>query len=265
MERRRFFVFASSRLGSSCRASSWSRCRTRSPSSRAFPTPRPIAASRAFEEQWLGPACAATGYELVGLKIEEGSFFLYMYGAADPNEVIARLAPFDAALGFYDDQDPSWGEYATLKDLLDQAKAMPIDTALPATAEPTTQRSRGDTIGPATRAAVRAAAKAAVRKPATTKAAPAKRTSKLKKAASAKPAKKSATSAARKSPAKKTAAKKTAAKTTAAKTSAAKTSAAKTLRRRRRPRRRSAAERRLYASAQFSPTPMSTTSGTLSL
>ena len=48
-----------------------------------------------FEEQWIIPTCAATGYELVGLKIEEGSFFLYMYGATDPNAVIARLSPFD--------------------------------------------------------------------------------------------------------------------------------------------------------------------------
>lgn len=84
-----------------------------------------------FEEQWIVPTCAVTGYELVGLKIEEGSFFLYMYGATDPQAVIARLSPFDAALGFYDDDDPSWGEYATLKDLLDQAKAMPIHTKLP--------------------------------------------------------------------------------------------------------------------------------------
>ena len=78
-----------------------------------------------FEEQWLIPACAALGYELVGLKIEEGSFFLYMYGARDPGELVAKLAPFDVALGFYDDSDPDWGEYATLRDLLDQAKAMP--------------------------------------------------------------------------------------------------------------------------------------------
>ena len=28
-----------------------------------------------FEEQWVAPACVATGYTQVGLKIEEGSFF----------------------------------------------------------------------------------------------------------------------------------------------------------------------------------------------
>jgi hypothetical protein len=77
-----------------------------------------------FEEQWLGPACAATGYERVGLKIEEGSFFLYLYGASEPNDLVARLAPFDGSLGFYDDADPSWGEYATLRDLLEEAKAL---------------------------------------------------------------------------------------------------------------------------------------------
>lgn len=175
-----------------------------------------------FEEQWLIPACAATGYELVGLKIEEGSFFLYMYGAADPNEVISRLAPFDAALGFYDDADPSWGEYATLKDLLDQAKAMPLDTTLPAEQPPA--RNRGATIGPATTAAVRAAAKAAVAKPATAKSstaksttakaaakpAKAKRTTKLKKPARS--ANASATGKSKKPAAKKPAAKERAAK-----------------------------------------------------
>ena len=35
------------------------------------------------------------------------------------------LIPACAALGFYDDSDPDWGEYATLRELLDQAKAMP--------------------------------------------------------------------------------------------------------------------------------------------
>jgi hypothetical protein len=192
-----------------------------------------------FEEQWLVPACAATGYEPVGLKIEEGSFFLYMYGAADPNDVIARLAPFDAALGFYDDQDPSWGEYATLKDLLDQAKAMPIEAAPPA--DETTLRNRGATIGPATKAAVRAAAKAAVEKPAgkqtTAKPAAAKQTTKLKKPA-AKVARAGANASATKTAEVKTSeastarakptAKKSAAKKSAAKNSAAKKSAAKT-------------------------------------
>lgn len=78
-----------------------------------------------FDEQWLRPACSALGWELVGSKTEDGSFFLYMYGAGDPGELMKRLAPFDAALGFYDDDDPQWSEYAILRDLLDQAKAMP--------------------------------------------------------------------------------------------------------------------------------------------
>jgi hypothetical protein len=85
-----------------------------------------------FEEQWVIPACTALGYELVGLKIEEGSFFLYMYGSDAPNALVARLSPFDVALGFFDDADPDWGEYATLRDLLDQARAMPPENEPPA-------------------------------------------------------------------------------------------------------------------------------------
>lgn len=82
-----------------------------------------------LEEQWLRPACAALGWEVVGHKIEDGSFFLYMYGAGDPNAMIERLSPFDASLGFYDDDDPDWQEYGTLRDLLDQAKAIPATDA----------------------------------------------------------------------------------------------------------------------------------------
>ena len=78
-----------------------------------------------FDEQWLRPACTALSWELVGSKTEDGSFFLYLYGASDPVALVDKLAPFDAALGFYDDNDPEWAEYATLRDLLDQAKAMP--------------------------------------------------------------------------------------------------------------------------------------------
>lgn len=81
-----------------------------------------------FEEQWLLPACQALGWQLVGIKTEDGSFFLYMYGASQPSEMIARLAPFDAALGFYDDADPGWSEYSTLRELLDRAKALPPET-----------------------------------------------------------------------------------------------------------------------------------------
>jgi len=78
-----------------------------------------------FEEQWLRPACSTLGWELVGSKTEDGSFFLYMYGASDPSAMIEKLSPFDVALGFYDDDDPDWQEYGTLRDLLDQAKAIP--------------------------------------------------------------------------------------------------------------------------------------------
>ncbi|HEY5944384.1 MAG TPA: DUF695 domain-containing protein [Kofleriaceae bacterium] len=95
-----------------------------------------------FDEQWLRPACATLGWELVGSKTEDGSFFLYMYGSSDPSSMIARLSPFDAALGFYDDDDPDWQEYGTLKDLLDQAKAIPpADAAAPPPAAQTTPRT----------------------------------------------------------------------------------------------------------------------------
>ena len=93
-----------------------------------------------LDEQWLRPASTALGWEVVGVKIEDGSFFLYMYGAGDPNTMIEKLSPFDAGLGFYDDEDPEWQEYRTLRDLLDQARAMP-DTQ----AAPTTHRQRAAT------------------------------------------------------------------------------------------------------------------------
>jgi hypothetical protein len=85
-----------------------------------------------LEEQWLRPACQTLGWELVGSKTEDGSFFLYMYGGGDPQELVAKLSPFDAGLGFYDDEDPDWAEYGTLRTLLDQAKAMPSDVKKPA-------------------------------------------------------------------------------------------------------------------------------------
>jgi hypothetical protein len=80
-----------------------------------------------LEEQWLRPACQTLGWELVGSKTEDGSFFLYMYGGGDPQKLVEKLSPFDAALGFYDDEDPEWAEYGTLRTLLDQAKAMPTN------------------------------------------------------------------------------------------------------------------------------------------
>jgi hypothetical protein len=78
-----------------------------------------------LEEQWLRPACQSFGWELVGRKTEAGSFFLYMYGGGDPQKLVEKVSPFDAGLGFYDDEDPEWREYGTLRELLDQAKAMP--------------------------------------------------------------------------------------------------------------------------------------------
>ncbi|HUS32047.1 MAG TPA: DUF695 domain-containing protein [Kofleriaceae bacterium] len=85
-----------------------------------------------LEEQWLRPACQTLGWEIVGTKTEDGSFFLYMYGGGDPQQLIEKVSPFDAALGFYDDEDPDWAEYATLRELLDQAKAIPKIAAKPA-------------------------------------------------------------------------------------------------------------------------------------
>jgi hypothetical protein len=90
-----------------------------------MPDPAAYRKLQRFEEQFLDPACAALGWELVGSKTEDGSFFLYMYGATDPEQLMQRLAPFDAALGFFDDHDPKWEEYATLRELLDQARALP--------------------------------------------------------------------------------------------------------------------------------------------
>jgi hypothetical protein len=84
-----------------------------------------------FDEQWLRPACSALGWELVGSKVEDGSFFFYMYGEGDPNGMIEKLSPFDACLGFYDDDDPDWQEYGTLRDLLDQAKRIPAQSTAP--------------------------------------------------------------------------------------------------------------------------------------
>jgi hypothetical protein len=85
-----------------------------------------------FDEQWLRPACSALGWEYVGSKTEDGSFFFYTYGCDDPNAMIEKLSPFDGALGFYDDEDPDWQEYGTLKELLDQAKAIPAVEPPPA-------------------------------------------------------------------------------------------------------------------------------------
>ncbi len=83
-----------------------------------------------FEEQWLTPAASTLGWTFVAAKTEDGSFFLYLYGADDPNAMIERLSPFDGELGFFDENDPTWDEYAALKELLDEANAMPAEEDL---------------------------------------------------------------------------------------------------------------------------------------
>ncbi|HEX5062594.1 MAG TPA: DUF695 domain-containing protein [Kofleriaceae bacterium] len=132
-----------------------------------------------FDEQWLRPACTSLGWEYVGHKIEDGSFFFYTYGCADPNAMIEKLSPYDAGLGFYDDEDPDWQEYGTLKNLLEQAKA------LPAAAPKPNARTRTTTTAATPMAKPNAKAKAKRNAKATPKAA-AKTKTKLKANAKAK-------------------------------------------------------------------------------
>src|SRR3954469_20073035 len=54
-----------------------------------------------FEENWLIPAAGSLGWTFVAAKIDDGSCFLYLYGAEDPAPMIERLAPFDGGLGFF--------------------------------------------------------------------------------------------------------------------------------------------------------------------
>ncbi len=77
----------------------------------------------AFQEQWLEPACAALGWTFVAWKCEDGSFFLYLYGAGDPDALLEKLAPFDGELGFFNDLDAEWSEYAALRELVEQAES----------------------------------------------------------------------------------------------------------------------------------------------
>jgi hypothetical protein len=77
-----------------------------------------------LEEHWLRPACSSLGIEYVGTKTEDGSVFLSMYGHCDLNDLVAKLSPFDGALGFYDDPDPEWEQYGTLREQLAEAKAL---------------------------------------------------------------------------------------------------------------------------------------------
>jgi len=54
--------------------------------------------------------------------------------------LIARFAPFDPDLGFYDDADPTWAEYGYLRELLEEAKQLPLapkPTGKPAKPRPT--------------------------------------------------------------------------------------------------------------------------------
>ena len=75
-----------------------------------------------FQEEWIEPACEALGWTFVAWKSEDGSFFLYLYGADDPNPLLEKLAPFDSALGFFHEADADWSEYAALRELVEQAK-----------------------------------------------------------------------------------------------------------------------------------------------
>jgi hypothetical protein len=77
----------------------------------------------AFQEQWLEPACAALGWTFVAWKSEDGSFFLYLYGDGDPDALLEKLAPFDGELGFFNDLDAEWSEYAALRELVEQSEA----------------------------------------------------------------------------------------------------------------------------------------------
>ena len=93
-----------------------------------------------FRDEWLLPASDALGWTFVAQKIEDGAFFLYLYGAGDPDALIARFAPFDPDLGFYDDADPTWAEYGYLRELLEEAKQLPLapkPTGKPAKPRPT--------------------------------------------------------------------------------------------------------------------------------
>ena len=81
----------------------------------------------AFQEQWIEPACDALGWTFVAWKSEDGSFFLYLYGNGDPELLLEKLSPFDDSLGFFNDRDAEWAEYAALRELVEQAEAADED------------------------------------------------------------------------------------------------------------------------------------------
>jgi hypothetical protein len=115
-----------------------------------------------FEENWLIPAAGSLGWSFVAAKIDDGSCFLYLYGASDPTPMIERLAPFDGGLGFFDESDPEWDEYAALKELLDEANAIPTpveDEDVATTLRAVSDEDRATTIRPASEAAAKVIAK----------------------------------------------------------------------------------------------------------
>ena len=112
----------------------------------------------AFEEQWVRPACAALDWTLVAVKTEDGSTFLYMYGAGDPQDMVAKLSPFDGSLAFFDEWDATWDEYAALRELLAEANAM---ASTPATKKPAAATSKK---APAKKSTKRAPAKKPTKK-----------------------------------------------------------------------------------------------------
>jgi hypothetical protein len=90
-----------------------------------------------FEEQWVRPACAALGWTFVAVKTEDGSTFMYFYGAGDTRPMIEKLSPFDGALGFFDEWDTTWDEYGALRELLAEANALKKAPAPAAPRKPT--------------------------------------------------------------------------------------------------------------------------------
>jgi len=137
----------------------------------------------AFEEQWVIPAALALGWTFVAAKTEDGSSFLYLYGADEPTVMIEKLSPFDGALGFFDEHDPTWDEYAALKELLEEANAMPPERSDQDDDEraPATEPPRAKPAAKATPKKAKPAAKATPKKTAKPKA-------KAKPATKAKPA-----------------------------------------------------------------------------
>ena len=177
-----------------------------------------------FEENWLIPAAGSLGWSFVAAKIDDGSCFLYLYGASDPTPMIERLAPFDGGLGFFDENDPAWDEYAALKELLDEANAIPTPVEDDEVATTLRAVTADDDVDATSTTLVRAARPAAPTIPI----ANAKVKAKAKPVAKAKPATKAAAAkAAAAKPATKAAAAKAAAAKPATKAAAAKAAAAK--------------------------------------